>query len=197
MESDFILYFKLGLRHVLDLNGFDHALFIIALTVPYAFKQWKTVLLLLSLFTLGHTLSILLVVYKILFFDPELIELLLQFTILMMALGNFSRAGKKPESRSLALLSLTTLSFGIIHGFGLSNFFMLILGDKKEGKLLPVAEFALGVETAHIIVALSVLLLWGVMSYMFRLSKRDWTLVGSAFVAGVVLPMILYNKFWQ
>ncbi len=197
VESDFFLYFKLGLRHVLDPHGLDHALFIIALAVPYAFRQWKTVLLLLSLFTIGHTCSLILVVYKILSFDSEVIELLLQCTILLAAINNFLQSGKDVTRLNINRLAIVTLVFGVIHGFGLSDFFMLILGDKKDDRLLPVAEFALGVETAHITVAFCVLLLWGLVSYAFRLSKRDWTLVLSSFVAGVVLPMILYNKIWQ
>lgn len=197
MENDFLLYFKLGLNHVLDPHGLDHALFMIALAAPYTLRQWKTVLLLLSLFTIGHTCSLILVVYKILSFDRELIELLLQCTILLAALNNFWQAGKDIARQNINRIALTVLFFGVIHGFGLSDFFMLILGDKNNDRLLPVAEFALGVETAHITVAFCVMLLWGMLNYAFRLSKRDWTLVVSAFVAGVVLPMILYNKIWQ
>lgn len=197
MENDFLLYFKLGLNHVLDPHGLDHALFMIALAAPYTLRQWKTVLLLLSLFTIGHTCSLILVVYKILSFDRELIELLLQCTILLAALNNFWQAGKDIARQNINRIALTVLFFGVIHGFGLSDFFMLILGDKKNDRLLPVAEFALGVETAHITVAFCVMLFWGMLNYAFSLSKRDWTLVVSAFVAGVVLPMILYNKIWQ
>ena len=75
--SEFWLYFKLGLHHVLDINGYDHVLFLIALMVPYAFKDWKRVLLLVTLFTVGHTLSLILSVFGVVYINPTLVEFLI------------------------------------------------------------------------------------------------------------------------
>ena len=89
-----------------------------------------------------------------------------------------------------------TLFFGVIHGLGFSNYFKAILPGSTTDKLIPLLEFALGIEAAQIIVVIIVLLLSYIVQTFFRFSKRDWTLVMSAFVIGVVLPMIVKSDIW-
>lgn len=195
--SEFWFYFNIGLEHVLDLGGFDHALFIIALTVPYTFKHWKTILLLLTLFTIGHTISLTLSIYEVVVIKNDLlVELLLQITILLAALYNFIKARKSSKNESINAVALTTLFFGIVHGFGFSGYFKLMFADTDREKLFPMLEFALGIEAAHIIVAFAVLLISFIAQNFFRLSKRDWILVTSSFVAGVIVPIIINNEIW-
>lgn len=194
--SDFWLYFNLGLNHVLDIRGYDHMLFLIALTVPYDFKNWKNVLILVTIFTVGHTLSLMLSVYGIITVKAALVEFLIPITILITALYNIFKAGKTAKKDSINFIAFTTLFFGIIHGLGFSNYFKLIVNKQSSEKFLPLMEFALGIEAAQIIVVLIVLILsWFVQSFL-RFSKRDWILVTCAFVAGVVVPMIIENEIW-
>lgn len=193
---DFWLYFNLGLHHVLDINGYDHVLFIIALTVPYAFKDWKNVLVLVTLFTVGHTLTLILSVYEIITIKANLIEFLIPITILVTAIYNIFKSGKTAKNDNINFLAFTTLFFGIIHGLGFSNYFKLIVDKNSNEKFLPLMEFALGIETAQIIVVLIVLIIsWAVQNF-FRFSKRDWILVTCSFIAGVVVPMIIDNEIW-
>jgi len=195
--SEFWIYFNIGLRHVLDINAYDHVLFLIALVVPYAFKDWKRVLLLVTLFTLGHTLSLMLSVYGIVYIKANLVEFLIPITILVTALFHLFTAGKSSKNESVSFVAFVTLFFGIIHGLGFSNYFKTILPGAASDKLLPLLEFALGIETAQIIVVLVVLILSYIIQTFFRFSKRDWTLVMSAFVIGVVLPMIISSEIWN
>lgn len=195
--SEFWIYLQLGLRHVLDLKGYDHMLFLAALMVPYTFKDWKKILLLVSVFTLGHTLALLLSVYKILIIKPEIVEFLIPVTILITALYGLFTAGKPAKMDSAGATVLITVFFGIIHGLGFSNYFNAILGGAPGDKLLPLLEFALGIECAQIIVVLVVLVLAYIAQTFLRFSKRDWTLVTSAFVIGVVLPMIAASEIWK
>lgn len=194
--SEFWIYFNTGLRHVLDINAYDHVLFLIALTVPYAFKDWKRVLLLVTLFTVGHTLALLLSVYKIVTVRIDLVEFLIPITILTTALFHLFTAGKNSKNENLSFISFVTLFFGIIHGLGFSNYFKTILPGSASDKLIPLLEFALGIEAAQIIVVLIVLILSYIVQTIFRFSKRDWTLVTSAFVIGVVIPMIIESEIW-
>ena len=194
--SEFLLYFKIGLNHVLDINGYDHVLFLIALTVPYAFKDWKRVLLLVTLFTVGHTLALILSVYEIVIIKASLVEFLIPITILVTAAFHLFTAGKSGKNESITFVSFVTLFFGVIHGLGFSNYFKTILPGSATDKLLPLLEFALGIEAAQIIVVIIVLLLSYIVQTFFRFSKRDWTLVMSAFVIGVVLPMIIKSDIW-
>ncbi len=195
--SEFWLYFNIGLQHVLDIDGYDHVLFLIALTVPYAFKDWKRVLILVSLFTVGHTLALMLSVFEIVIIKASLVEFLIPITILITALFHLFTAGKSSKKESITFVAFVTLFFGIIHGLGFSNYFKSILPGEKVDKLVPLLEFALGIEAAQIIVVLIVLLLSFIVQSFFRFSKRDWTLVMSAFVIGVVLPMIIGSDIWR
>ena len=195
--SEFMLYFKIGLNHVLDINGYDHVLFLIALTVPYAFKDWKRVLLLVTLFTVGHTLALILSVYEIVIIKAYLVEFLIPITILITASFYLFTAGKTGKKESITFISLVTIFFGVIHGLGFSNYFKTILPGGATDKLLPLLEFALGIEAAQIIVVIIVLLLSYIVQTFFRFSKRDWTLVMSSFVIGVVIPMIFKSEIWS
>ena len=195
--SEFWLYFKLGLHHVLDINGYDHVLFLIALMVPYAFKDWKRVLLLVTLFTVGHTLSLILSVFGVVYINPTLVEFLIPITILVTAVFHLFTAGKSSKNESISFVAIVTLFFGIIHGLGFSSYFKSILPGDASDKLLPLLEFALGSEAAQILVVFVVLILSYIVQTFFRFSKRDWALVMSAFIIGVVLPMIIESEIWN
>ena len=88
MLDDFLFNLQYGIKHVIDINAYDHVLFLIVLTVPYMFKDWKRVLLLVSLFTLGHTLSLVLAAYDVVSVSGKLVEFLIPVTILVAALFN-------------------------------------------------------------------------------------------------------------
>ncbi len=144
--SQFWIYFQIGLKHVLDINAYDHVLFLIALTVPYLFKDWKRIFLLVSLFTIGHTLALILSVYGIIAIKVNIVEFLIPITILVTALYHLFTAGKTSKNDGVNLVFFITLFFGIIHGLGFSNYFKTILGGSATSKLLPLGEFALGIE---------------------------------------------------
>ena len=197
--SDFWLYFKIGLEHVLDINGYDHVLFLIALTVPYSFKEWKNVLLLVTLFTIGHTAALMLSVYGVVTIKAEIIEFLIPITILAAALYNifkYWKASKSFKKENMSVVAFITLFFGIIHGLGFSNYFKIILDTNTKDKLMPLLEFALGIEAAQVIVVLAVLILSFIVQGFFRFSKRDWILITSSFVAGIIVPMIINSEIW-
>ncbi|KQO30033.1 HupE / UreJ protein [Flavobacterium sp. Leaf82] len=195
--SEFWIYFQIGLKHVLDIHAYDHVLFLIALTTPYLFKDWKRILLLVSVFTIGHTLALLLSVYGIIAIKVNTVEFLIPITILITAIFNLFTAGKNSKSDGLNLVFFVTLFFGIIHGLGFSNYFKTILGGSASSKLLPLGEFALGIEAAQLVVVFVVLILSYIVQTVFRFSKRDWALVMSAFIIGVVVPMIIESPIWH
>jgi hypothetical protein len=195
--SEFWIYFQIGLKHVLDIHAYDHVLFLIALTVPFSFNDWKRIFLLVSLFTIGHTTALLLSVYDIVAIKINVVELLIPITILITSLYTLFTAGKSNKKDSINIVFFITLFFGIIHGLGFSNYFKTILGGSANSKLIPLSEFALGIESAQIVVVFVVLILSYIVQTVFRFSKRDWTLVMSAFIIGVVLPMIIESEIWN
>jgi hypothetical protein len=195
--SDFWLYFSLGLKHVLNFNAYDHILFLLALSVPYEFKEWKRLLVLISFFTLGHTISLLLGVYNLISLKNIYVDLLILLTILSTAVYNIISVGKSSKKQTINFIVLTTLGFGIIHGLGFSSYFKNILPGKSTEKLIPLFDFALGIETAQISSVIGALLLAFVVQTLFKFSKRDWTLTLSAFIIGVIIPLLLQNEIWN
>ncbi|GGI56025.1 HupE/UreJ family protein [Winogradskyella haliclonae] len=186
---------KYGLNHVLDINGYDHVLFLMVLAVPYLFKDWKRVLLLVSIFTLGHTLSLVLAAYDYVSINGKTVEFLIPITIIIAAIYNVFTAGKNKENTKISVLFLTALAFGIIHGLGFAREFTMVFGD-AENKPLALLEFALGIEFAQVIIVFVILFLGFLCQTIFKVSKRDWTLVVSSIVVGLVIPILSANSIF-
>lgn len=192
--NDFILYFEKGLYHVLDIKAYDHILFLIVLTVVYEFKQWKKVLWLITLFTIGHSISLILAVFGILNINRKLIEFLIPLTILITGILNVLTAKKASMGKENQNLFFS-LFFGLIHGLGFSNYFKMIVG-KENDKIISLLEFAVGVEAAQLIIVLIILLLGTLIQSIFGVNRRDWILVTSSIVIGFAIQMTLNRVFW-
>ena len=195
--SEFMLYLQIGLKHVLDINAYDHILFLTALVVPYHFKDWKKILILVTTFTLGHTLALILSVFGWVKIDVALVEFLIPITILCTAVYNLFNAGKGSGKSNISVAAFITLFFGIIHGLGFSNYFNSILAGSPGDKILPLLEFALGIELAQLAVVLTVLIVSFIMQYFIRNSKRNWVLITSSIIIGVVIPMLIESEIWK
>ncbi|MBT0607833.1 HupE/UreJ family protein [Aequorivita echinoideorum] len=188
--SDFWLYFNLGLHHVLDWQAYDHILFLIVLCAAYTFSSWKKILILVTMFTIGHTLSLVLASYGVVKVSSSLIEFLIPITILITALFNLFTAGKEKKVEKLGIFYMVTIFFGIIHGLGFASFFTAL---DTGGGILNLLEFALGIEAAQIIVVILILIIAFIFQTIFRFNKRDWVLVVSSLVIGMIIPMLIDN----
>ncbi len=188
--SDFWLFLKLGLTHVLDWNAYDHILFLTVLVAAYTFASWKRLFILVSFFTLGHTTSLLLANYNVVSVSSKWIEFLIPITILVAALYNLFTSGKRSKQNKVGIFYFITIFFGLIHGFGFASGYKMINGSSE---ILPLLEFALGVEIAQIIVVLIVLIVSFIVQTIFRFNKRDWVMVVSSIVIGMVIPMLQHN----
>jgi len=193
--DNFIFFVKQGLFHVLDWNAYDHILFLIALTVVYDFKNWKKIFWLISLFTIGHTLTLILAAYKIISVDSNWIEFLIPVTIIITALFNIFYARNTTKQTKTNTNLFFALFFGLIHGLGFSGYFKMLIGSSNS-KLIPLLEFALGIELAQIIIVFIVLLVGFIFQTIFRFSKRDWILIISSIIIGTVLPILKSAIFW-
>ncbi len=194
--SDFWIYFTIGLKHMWNLLAYNDVLFLLALTVPYEFKSWKRILILVSLFTAGHTLALMLCVFNVITIKVAIVAFIIPIIILITALYNILSSGKSSKKDNITFIAIVTSLFGIIHGLGFANYFNRLLSVKPTDKLLPLFESSLGFFVSQIIVVLLALLLAYVVQTLLKLSKRDWILIVSAFVAGVVIPMIIRSEIW-
>jgi len=192
--NDFIFYFKMGLFHVLDIKAYDHILFLIVLAAVYQFKQWKKVLWLITLFTIGHSITLALSTYGVLNVNAKLVEFLIPLTIFITGLMNVLTAKKASVGKENQNLFFA-LFFGLVHGLGFSNYFKMMIGRSND-KLIPLLEFALGVEAAQIIIVLLILLTGSLLQSILGVNRRDWILVASSIVIGIAIQMMIDRVFW-
>lgn len=147
--SEFELYLKLGFEHITDLQGYDHMLFLLALSAVYTLKQWRPLLWLATAFTLGHSITLAMAAMGIFTPWPLLIEILIPVTILLTALGNFLQ--KEGNKRQFSLRYGMAFVFGLVHGLGFSNYLkMLLMGE--ESVTGPLLSFNIGIELGQLLV---------------------------------------------
>ena len=192
--NDFTLYVKMGLNHVLDFSAYDHILFLVALCVVFNVKEWKRVLWLVTLFTVGHSITLALSAYKILNIDVALIEFLIPVTIFITGVFNIIHL-KREESNRNNINLIFALIFGLIHGLGFSNYFRMMIGQ-EEDKLLPLIEFALGIEIAQVIIVSGILLIGFILQKFAKLKKQYWIMATSILVLIISAKMIWERIFW-
>jgi len=192
--DNFKLFVELAFKHVLDWQAYDHILFFIVLTVVYKFSDWKKALLLITFFTIGHTMTLGLATFDIITIQKELIEFLIPLTILITAGVNIFTLNRKNHHQSNTNIFFAFF-FGLIHGLGLSGFLKMTLNE-GEGRLFPLLEFALGVELAQILIVIFILIAGYIALFFLRIKKRDWILALSSIVIGIIIPMLAARKFW-
>ena len=187
--SDFWLLVELGFSHVWDWQGVDHLLFLTALCLPFSAKQWKPLLWLITCFTIGHSLSLILASLGVVEVSSALIEFLIPVSIAATAVYNMVYA-QRVWVRSNRLVMWITLFFGLVHGFGFAGYFELIR-DVEQSLWISLLSFAFGIEAAQIVLGALMLLLSFVVLNVLRRNRRDWVLVVSSVIIGILLPIII------
>ena len=191
--SSFQLYFKLGLQHILDINGFDHILFVLALCAIYVARDWKKVLILVTAFTIGHSLTLALATFNVIQVRSDIIEFLIPVTIAITALVNIFK-NRPSTGKGINLTYFFAGFFGLIHGLGFSNYLKELLG-KEASIWQPLLAFNLGLEAGQIVIVVAFLLVTSLL-HLAGVNRKDWTLIVSAFVLGVACMLMLETKFW-
>lgn len=194
--SNFKVYFDLGLEHILDINGYDHILFILALAAIYLIRDWKKVLILITAFTIGHSITLALSTLNYVVIQPELIEFLIPVTIFITAFANlFKKERNLKQTGNMQLNYFFALIFGLIHGLGFSNYLKALLGNNKS-IVNELLAFNLGLEVGQIIIVVVFLLLSFIFIDLFGMKRRDWILIVSSAIAGIALTLMFETKFW-
>ena len=187
--DELLLYGRLGFKHIIDLGGVDHILFVLALTLRYIWSDWKKILVLVTSFTIGHSLTLALSTLSILDISVNWIEFLIPVTILITAASNFWVKDFDFKQRFSAHYALA-LFFGLIHGLGFSNYLKSLLG--KESSLLgPLFSFNIGLEIGQILIVGVILALsYGLVS-LLKLPRKMYVRYGSILAISLSLRMIL------
>jgi HupE / UreJ protein len=179
--SEFNLYFKLGTEHILTWEALDHILFVTALCLRYLIKDWKKVIVLVTAFTIGHSITLALSAMGLVQIATRWIEFLIPLTIVATALNNLTqRTGQVEHPSSLPMIYFFALFFGLIHGLAYANTFLSLEG--KEGLLLHLLAFNLGIEAAQLLVVAVILVISFIFVQSLKVSRVWWVRGASALI---------------
>lgn len=195
MES-FGIYFGLGLEHILDIQGLDHILFILALAAVYTFQDWKRILVLVTAFTIGHSITLALATLKIISVPTEWVEFIIPVTILITAISNFITREKMQSTRMVQLNYGYALFFGLIHGLGFSNTLRALLGA-SQSITSPLFAFNIGLEVGQIIIVVLFLFLSFIVVKVARQQQKHWTWAVSSIIVVITLFLFEGRLFWM
>jgi hypothetical protein len=181
-------YFSIGWQHIISINALDHILFVTALSAIYIFKDWKKVLILITAFTIGHSVTLALSVYDVIRINNNLVEFLIPVTILITAVFNFFQ--KKFSHKSLQLNYFFALFFGLIHGMGFANSIRFMLAN-NESIGIPLLSFNVGLEIGQIVIVFIILLLSYLFITLLKAPGKVWVYLLSSVALVVSLKMIV------
>ena len=193
--SDFTTYLKLGFQHITDYNGLDHILFILALCAVFQISDWRKILILVTAFTLGHSITLGLATFQIFKIDSNLVEFLIPITILITCFFNFFQKtpDKKPYIQKTSNLRYYfALFFGLIHGLGFSNYLRSLLG-REESILKPLFAFNLGLEIGQILIVAIGLFISSAIIRVFRIKQQELK-IGLTVIIVVITLLLLKNS---
>ncbi len=193
--SDFQLYFSLGYHHIADLRGIDHILFIAALCMRYQLIDWKKILVLVTAFTIGHSITLALSALNIVHFSTKWIEFLIPITIFITAISNLF-VKKFTFKSKFPIIYFFALFFGLIHGLGFSNYLKSLLG-KDQSIITQLFAFNIGLEAGQILIVSIILFISFILVGIFKVNRREYLLFGSAAIFALALQMAIERIPWQ
>jgi len=193
--SEFALYFQLGYEHILDKNAYDHMAFVIALAALYQIEDWKKVLVLVTAFTVGHSVTLALATLQVISVNMAIVEFLIPLTIMITAISNLFVSEEKIRTKNFSINYILASVFGLIHGLGFSNYLQAILGQ-EESITWPLFAFNVGLEVGQIVIVAIFLGISFFFVSILGVSRRDWKLVISAAVTGVAFVLTNGAIFW-
>ncbi|HSG07250.1 MAG TPA: HupE/UreJ family protein [Longimicrobiales bacterium] len=197
MHSTFAVYLYLGFDHIADLRGYDHILFIVALSAGYGLTHWRHLLVLVTAFTVGHSVTLALATLRLVSVSTAWVEFLIPVTILATGVFTLLETGTRPAHlpggrsgplRAQRVKYAMALLFGLVHGLGFSTYLRAVLGD-EESLALPLFSFNVGLEVGQIAILACILALGWAVVRGTPLSPRWWTrlLAGGAALAAAAL----------
>ena len=192
--NEFWLWFTTGTEHILDWNGYDHILYVIALCVLFSANEWKRLLILVTAFTIGHSLTLAVSALNILTVEQSIIEVLIPITILITCIVNiyYKRfdIARDRTKKSYCFNYALALLFGFIHGMGFSYLLKSMLG-KEESIVFPLLSFNLGLELGQLIIVLFMLLISVFLARFTRIKKQDVVFFISSAVFGIAFLLFI------
>lgn len=187
--NDFGLYFETGYKHIADLRGIDHILFVMALCLRYQFADWKKILVLITAFTIGHSITLALSVFNVVNYSIKWIEFLIPVTIVITAISNVFVKKFAFKSR-FPIIYFFALFFGLVHGLGFSNYLKSLLG-RDTNVISQLLAFNLGLEAGQLLIVTAVLLISVIFVSVLKCNRREYLLYISGGIFALALQMAI------
>ena len=184
--NDFQFYFRFGWEHIINWNGLDHIFFIAVLAAIYMLKDWKQVLILVTAFTIGHTITLILSAKHLIEVDSALIEFLIPCTIVFTAISNLFQKTFTPKT--IRINYFLALFFGLIHGLAFANSLRFIIAQ-DQSFAWSMFSFILGLELGQVLIVFMILLIAQFFISIVKVNRRDWVIFISAAVFALALEM--------
>ncbi|MEM6633818.1 MAG: HupE/UreJ family protein [Bacteroidota bacterium] len=191
----FNFYLKLGFDHISNFAGYDHILFLIVLCAVYRIQQWRKILILVTAFTIGHSVTLVLASLDTFAIPSHIIKFLIPTTILITALHNVISSQPIETSSKMSRNYAMALFFGFIHGMDFSNYFKALLMDTSD-IVIPLLGFNLGIELGQLLVVFFIIGIAFLFLNIIGVKHREWNVFISGAAAGMALISMLENKFW-
>tara|TARA_B100001057_G_scaffold198948_1_gene199553 strand:+ start:29132 stop:29710 length:579 start_codon:yes stop_codon:yes gene_type:complete len=189
----FKTWFMVGFDHILNIQALDHILFVLALVVVYKPNMIKQIVILITAFTIGHSITLILSALDIINYNQEVIEFAIPLTIVIASLNNILNR-KKIITKAMGTNYIIALVFGLIHGLGFANYLKALLF--QDNIILELFFFNVGIEAAQLIVVFIFSIISFVGSnYIFK-KRENWIFFVSSAIFGVSLMLTLNAKFW-
>jgi hypothetical protein len=189
--DQFNFFLQLGFEHITDSKGYDHILFVVALCAIYTIKDWKGILWMVTAFTVGHSITLVMATLELIYVKQDVVEVAIPFTILLTCLLNIFLKQKHGDFKSAARLKyFTALAFGLIHGLGFSSYLRSILA-MQDSIALELFAFNVGLELGQIFIVFITLGAAFLVVNIMKAPQREWNLVLSGAAGGVSLLMVL------
>jgi hypothetical protein len=185
--KDFWLWFSTGVEHITDWGGYDHILFVALITLAYCFDTWKKLALMITAFTVGHSISLAISVVSHFEINTELVEFLIAFSILITSIYHLWNIKKKQKEQS-NFLYFVVIFFGLIHGMGFSFLLKAMLG-KEESVAMPLLYFNLGLEVGQLLIVLGVVILNMSMAFLFKVPFQLYKLILVSIIGLIALKI--------
>lgn len=191
----FNFYLQLGFEHISNLAGYDHILFLVVLCAVYRIQQWKNILILVTAFTIGHSVTLVLASIGTFTIPSNIIKFLIPLTIFITAFHNVISVNLTEKSSKMGRNYAMALFFGFIHGMDFSNYFKALLMDTSS-IVIPLLGFNLGIELGQLLVVFFIVSIAYLFLNIIGVKHRDWNVFISGAAAGMSLISMLENKFW-
>ena len=192
--ATFKSFASLGFGHITAPGALDHILFLLVLAAIYRWNEWRQAIVVVTAFTVGHSLTLALAVVRPgMLPDAGIVEFLIPLTIVATGIENIVTRGVKERRVNIARRSLLAGAFGLVHGAGFAGYLREICPGSVAA---PLLGFNIGIEVGQVVVLATCCAALASVDAMLRKVARTPSLGFRLRVAAVSLGVAGMGAVW-